>query len=97
MEAWKARVGYSLDKRYSHLDEGGQLSNVNMVHVNEMMVLFRGPLRDEIAFVEDEDEVLVRSVLLQVLLDAPRPRAKRIARIEHLDDHIRRIEHFVQL
>ena len=49
--------------------------------------------RHEVALIEHEDQVLVVRLLLDEGLGVRRARAERIARVEHLDDNVGRIDH----
>ena len=50
----------------------------------------------EVALVEQEDEVLVLRLLLEEGLGVRAARADRVARIEHLDQHVGRVDHLVR-
>lgn len=53
----------------------------------------RDPGGDEVAFVEHEDEVLPRLLLLQVAFNVLRARANGVTSIQHLDDDVRGVNH----
>ena len=52
--------------------------------------------RHEVALVEQEDEVLVLGLLLEEGLGVRAAGADRVARVEHLDQHIGRVNHLVR-
>ena len=53
--------------------------------------------RDEVALVEHEQQVLVRCLLPYILFHTPAPCAERVSRIQDMDNHVARINDFVQL
>ena len=53
----------------------------------------RHPGGYEVALVEDEDEVLVRLVFAEEPLDVRRAGTDRVTGVQHLDDHVRRVDH----
>lgn len=55
----------------------------------------RNPRRDEVALVEQQQQVLVRGVLLQVVLQELAPRAHRIARVDHLNKRFGSLMNFL--
>jgi len=52
---------------------------------------------DEVAFVEDEQEMLVRRFLLDVFLHAAASRSFWISRVQDVEDDVRGVDDFVQL
>jgi hypothetical protein len=52
---------------------------------------YRYPSWDKVTLVQDEDEMFMRSFLLQILFNSTTPSAHRISRIKNIDQHIRRI------
>jgi hypothetical protein len=52
--------------------------------------------RDEIAFVEDEDHVFGRTVLLDMVLHMSRPGSHGVSSINDLNNHVGGVQHFVQ-
>uniref|UniRef100_A0A182N3E9 Uncharacterized protein n=1 Tax=Anopheles dirus TaxID=7168 RepID=A0A182N3E9_9DIPT len=57
----------------------------------------RHPDRHQIHLVQDEEQVLVWFFFAQEVLDVLRARAHRVAGIQHLQQHVRRVDHLVQL
>ena len=55
------------------------------------------PGGDKIDLVQDVDQVLVRLLLSQVLDDRLAPGTDGVSRVQHVNDNIRGIEHFVKL
>lgn len=51
----------------------------------------------QVALIEDKDEVLVRRLRLEVLLDAATPRSQRVSRVKDMEDNIARVQNLVQL
>uniref|UniRef100_A0A8W7PVQ6 Uncharacterized protein n=1 Tax=Anopheles coluzzii TaxID=1518534 RepID=A0A8W7PVQ6_ANOCL len=57
----------------------------------------RHPDRHQVDLVQHEEQMLVRLFLAQERLDVLRARAHRVARVQHLQQHVRRVHHLVQL
>jgi hypothetical protein len=55
------------------------------------------PGGDEIALVEDKDQLLVAGLLLDVVLDTSAASSLGIAGIQNVDDNVRGIDNLVQL
>jgi hypothetical protein len=55
------------------------------------------PSRDEIDLVENENDALVRLLLLEEIEDGPAHRAHWVACVEDVDDDVRRVEDLVEL
>ena len=55
------------------------------------------PVRDEIAFVDDENDLLVRFLFPDVFQNGLAERAHRVAPIEDVEDDVGRVNHFVEL
>ena len=60
-------------------------------------VTYRDPRGNEVDFIEDVDEMFMRLLVLQVLLDVRAPGAERIACVEHLHHDVRRVDDLVEL
>lgn len=58
---------------------------------------YGNPSRDEINLIEEEDEVLVRLFVADVLLDASAAGAHGVTSIENVDDDVGRVDDLVEL
>ena len=110
MEAWKARAGASLESTLSHAAVTCTRGGGRVLVEGGVLVEWgaggggckaggggSGHLGGhEVALVEQEDEVLVLRLLLEEGLGVRAARADRVARIEHLDQHVGRVDHLVR-
>lgn len=61
------------------------------------MVAYRNASRHQIAFVQDENEMFMRSLFPEVLFNTATPCPLGVSGVENMNDNIRRIHDLVQL
>lgn len=64
--------------------------------MNMWCISYRDPGRDEVALVQNKDEMLPGFLLFHVVLDALGARSHGITGVQHLDDDIRRVDHLLE-
>lgn len=97
IEAWKARVGQSLDNVATHR----AYYNWNHSELScSLFSLHRGSYRrpgwHQITLVQDKDQMLVRLFLANEVFHVLATSSHRVTGVQHMNDDIRRINHLVQ-
>ena len=70
---------------------------MSLSEIRRSRTTHRDPVGHEIAFVDDQDDLLVRFLLLDVLEDGFAHGTEGIASVEDVEDDIGRVDDFVQL
>ena len=65
-------------------------------HRKEAMNTHCHPVWHQVAFVEDEHDLLMGLLLLDILQNGLAHRPKRVSCIKNMEDDIRRVDNFVQ-